>query len=215
MRENYKQYVMCTNNGKTTGRKNIVPAPSIVSPQPPCQNSNITSEQTCLTSWVPRKHQRADAGGPYGCDWLVTDMGGSCVDSDDDESKCYYLNAGVPCEHLTKKDTCENIYNETKCLWNDETGCSQDIEWAINNASCSEKNWGCGNGEPPHIDLCGYTCIKGEGPFPDNTELCNPDAPQSDEYVFCEPPYNNCDGDPNWPQGLKCCNGEGDCINPE
>lgn len=211
MRENYGPYVKCTDeNGKTTGRNRIVPEPSFISTEPACQSANITNKQQCLTSWVPRKNQRSDVSNPYGCDWAVSDMGGSCVDSSG-MSNCSYLNVGKSCEELKDKETCENIYNETKCLWNNGT-CSQDIEWARNNASCSQNNWGCGTASPPHINLCGYRCIKGRGPFPNSTELCNPDAPNSDEYVFCQPPYNHCTGDPNFPQSLKCCDGKGDCI---
>ena len=56
--------------------------------------------------------------------------------------------------------------------------------------------------------------MEGLGPFPDKTELCNPDAHDRDDYVFCEPPYNNCYGDPGFQQ--RCCKpgGRGNCQPP-
>ena len=57
--------------------------------------------------------------------------------------------------------------------------------------------------------------MEGLGPFPDKTELCNPNAPNPRDYVFCEPPYNNCaNPDPGFPQELKCCKRKGDCQPP-
>jgi len=213
MRENYGPYVKCTDrppgvSPTSTYRNRIIPEPPLLSTKPPCENQNIDKKEYCETSWVPRKNQRTDQTKPYGCVWGNE----SCIDNDG-ESTCSYLNVGKSCGELNEQQ-CENIYNETKCLWNDETrSCSQDIEWARKNASCSKNNWGCGKGEPPQINLCGYSCIHGEGPFPNSTELCNPHAPNFDQYVFCEPPYNKCrfEGDPNFPQNIRCCNGKGEC----
>jgi len=208
---------MCTDkNGKTTERNRVVPKPSFFATQPPCQNNNITNQQECENSWVPTRNQRADVSNPYGCEWAVN---GSCVDNDGN-SNCDYLNVGKPCEALNQnKETCENKYNETKCLWNsDDRSCSRDEEWLRNNMKCphSDQEWSCGTGSPPHVNVCGYKCMKGFGPFPENTELCNPQAYNTNDYVFCEPPYNKCDpkGDPNFPQSLKCCNGRGECRLP-